>query len=376
MTAAALGPLAVDRRAQVLELLRHHGSARVADLAGLLGVTPVTIRRDVAYLAERGLVDRVHGGVTLPRAVRPPAGAEGLVGASAAHQHHAPLSAAVVGMLVPSQDYYWPGVARAVESAARVQGMRVVLRGSSYDTEDDRPQLERLVGHLGCDRLIIAPRTDIPSAHETLTWLAGTGVPTVLAERSADPGPELVTFDSVHSDHAAGAAAAVHHLAQLGHRRVGLVMSANSPTGPNLRRGWIDATGTLTRTIDVSTPDPGRPGWDDAVAAIVRDCLSSGTTALLVHADATAVALVQAFEHADVDVPRDVSVVAYDDEIAGLFSLPLTAVRPHRGALGRAALELLGARVMDPRRPAHHLLITPSLRLRESTAPARDGVTR
>lgn len=371
MSAENASPLAVDRQTQVLELLRRRGSVRVADLAELLGVTQVTVRRDVSQLAERGLVDRVHGGVTLPRAPRstPSVADEPTGGASPRDEGRHP--GAVIGMLVPSLDYYWPGVARAVEAAARAEDMRVVLRGSSYDTEDDRPQLERLVEHLACDRLIIAPRTDIPSAEATLTWLAETGVPTVLAERSAAPGHEAVAFDSVHSDHAAGAAAAVHHLARLGHRRIGLVVSANSPTGPNLHRGWVDATHALTRTIDVATPDPGRPGWDAAVAAIVDNCLSSGTTALLVHADATAIALVQAFEHAGVDVPGDVSVVAYDDEIAGMFSLPLTAVRPHRSALGRAALELLDARAADPRRPAHHVLVTPSIRLRDSTAQAR-----
>jgi DNA-binding LacI/PurR family transcriptional regulator len=362
-----LGPLAADRRAQVLDLVEQRGTVRVAELATLLRVTPVTVRRDIARLAEQGLVDRVHGGVALPRTAARP-GATSRARAATRSGQDAP--GVTIGMLVPSLDYYWPGVARAVQAAARGQGMRLVLRGSSYDSDDDRPQLERLVTDLGCDRLIIAPRTDVPSARDTFAWLAATGVPTVLAERSATPGTTPAPFDSVHSDHAAGAAAAAHHLAQLGHRRVGLVVSANSPTGPNLRRGWADATTRLTPTLDLATPDPGRPGWEDAVAAIVDGCLRTGTTALLVHADATAIALTQAFEHAGVDVPGEMSVVAYDDEVAGLFSLPLTAVRPHRGALGHAALALLQERAAHPDRPAHQLLVRPSIRVRDSTGPA------
>ena len=54
-------------------------------------------------------------------------------------------------MLVPSLDYYWPDVARGAEEAARELDMRVVLRGSSYETEDDRPQLTRLVERMGVD---------------------------------------------------------------------------------------------------------------------------------------------------------------------------------------------------------------------------------
>jgi DNA-binding LacI/PurR family transcriptional regulator len=175
----------------------------------------------------------------------------------------------------------------------------------------------------------------------------------------------------VLSDHAEGAEAAVRHLVGLGHRRLGLVVNAHSPTGPNLRRGWLEATTGVTRTLDLVTPDPGRPGWDEACADVVAQCRATGTTALLVHADATAIALVQAFEQHGVDVPRDLSLVAYDDEVAGLFSPPLTAVRPHRHALGRAAVELLTARLADPGRPTHRVLITPSLRVRESTVPPR-----
>ena len=384
MTTETTGPLAVDRRAQVLDLLQRTGSARVSDLTEALGVTAVTVRRDIAHLAEAGLVRRVHGGVTLLGAaeqVAPGAGED--EGARTAPRPRGPEvpertaqrtpatadGAGTVGMLVPSLDYYWPGVARGVEAAARARGLGVVLRGSSYESDDDRPQLERLVQQLGAGGLVAAPRTDIPTAAATLAWLAGTGIPTVLAERSAAPGPQHAAFDSVLSDHAEGAEAAVRHLVALGHTRVGLVVSGHSPTGPNLRRGWLAATAGLVRTLDVATPDPGRPGWDEAVAHVVEACRSTRTTALLVHADATAVALVQALEQHGVEVPRQLSVVAYDDEVAGLFSPALTAVRPHRHALGRAAVELLTARVADPGRPTHRVLITPSLRVRESTAP-------
>jgi DNA-binding LacI/PurR family transcriptional regulator len=356
VTAEAPGPLAVDRRAQVLDVLQRTGSARVSELTEALGVTAVTVRRDIARLAAEGLVRRVHGGVTLLTGAADDAAAAD--GAS---------RGSTVGMLVPSLDYYWPGVARGVEAAARAHGLGVVLRGSSYDSDDDRPQLERLVKLVGSGGLVVAPRTDTPTAAATLAWLAATGVPTVLAERSAG----ATAFDTVHSDHAEGAEAAVRHLVGLGHRRLGLVVSAHSPTGPNLRRGWLDATAGVTRTVDVATPDPGRPGWDDAVAGIVDQCRATGTTALLVHADATAVALVQAFEQHGVDVPRDLSLVAYDDEVAGLFSPPLTAVRPHRHALGRAAVALLTARLADPGRPTHRVQITPSLRVRDSTAAPR-----
>lgn len=75
-------------------------------------------------------------------------------------------------------------------------------------------------------------------------------------------------------------------------------------------------------------------------------------------------------------MPQDLSVVAYDDEVAGLFSPPLTAVRPPRTSIGRAAVELIAARLADPGRPVHRVVVSPSLRVRESTAAPRQADTR
>jgi DeoR/GlpR family transcriptional regulator of sugar metabolism len=65
--------LAQQRQTSILEEVRRHGGARVADLVRSLGVSDMTIRRDIEALAERGLVAKVHGGaVALDRATDEP----------------------------------------------------------------------------------------------------------------------------------------------------------------------------------------------------------------------------------------------------------------------------------------------------------------
>lgn len=54
--------LAQQRQDAILERVRQHGAVRVADLVIELDVSDMTVRRDIAELARRGLVDRVHGG--------------------------------------------------------------------------------------------------------------------------------------------------------------------------------------------------------------------------------------------------------------------------------------------------------------------------
>lgn len=56
--------LARQRQERILEQVRLRGGARVSDLVDLLGVSDMTVRRDISALARRGLVARVHGGAT------------------------------------------------------------------------------------------------------------------------------------------------------------------------------------------------------------------------------------------------------------------------------------------------------------------------
>ncbi|MFY1636006.1 DeoR/GlpR family DNA-binding transcription regulator [Solwaraspora sp. WMMB335] len=56
--------LAPQRQAAILDRVRATGGVRVSDLATELGVSDMTIRRDLDILADRGLLAKVHGGAT------------------------------------------------------------------------------------------------------------------------------------------------------------------------------------------------------------------------------------------------------------------------------------------------------------------------
>ena len=56
--------LARQRQAFILDRVREDGAVRVADLVRELGVSDMTVRRDLEILDERGLLEKVHGGAT------------------------------------------------------------------------------------------------------------------------------------------------------------------------------------------------------------------------------------------------------------------------------------------------------------------------
>ncbi|HWG60085.1 MAG TPA: DeoR/GlpR family DNA-binding transcription regulator [Streptosporangiaceae bacterium] len=60
--------LARHRQSLIFAEVRRIGSARVSDLTQQLGVSDMTIRRDLEVLARSGLIEKVHGGAVLPGA--------------------------------------------------------------------------------------------------------------------------------------------------------------------------------------------------------------------------------------------------------------------------------------------------------------------
>lgn len=350
------------RRERIVAELRARGMLRVNELAELVGVAPVTLRRDMARLAQDGVVRRLHGGAVL---TEPDAG-----------RTHEPAAPIQVGMLVPSLEYYWPEVIRGAQDMAEERGASVVLRGTTYEADDYRAHVSRLID-AGVDALLLAPDITDPGTDALLDWLRETGVPVVFVERDAMPASGGTSTESVTTDHHAGALAAARHLAALGHRRVGLVSNPDSPHRDEIDSGWSGAVEACRLDASFRRDLPRSQPADDgaAVAALVRDCLASGTTALLVHADREAMAIVQHCQQVGVDVPGALSIVAYDDEVAELFSPPLTAVRPPRTSIGRAAMGLAADRLADAGRPAHRVVITPGLNVRGSTGPPAPGIT-
>lgn len=355
--------LAAERRAHVLAALERDGAVRVAQLIDELGVAPVTLRRDLAQMEREGMLVRVHGGA---------------VPAASGDDGDAALSRSRTGsiaMLVPSLSFYWPSVVRGAEAEAAQLGMRVVLRGASYELQDERPVLERLVHTEGVRGLVVAPNTDTPHAQDVVQWLAGCGVPNVLVERDAVVLPEGSPVENVTTDHALGAVLAARHLASLGHRRVGLIISRDSPTSRKIAAGWQAACTELGLTpadrFETSLPPRTSPDFSAVVDATLDAALTNSITALVVHSDPEAMAFVDLALNRGISVPGDLSVIAYDDEVAQLFTPALTAVSPPRGAVGRAAIDLVARRIEDPSRPVHRVTLNPTLNVRGSTAPPR-----
>ena len=358
---AARSLFSLQRRERLMEELRAHGSVTVRGLAAELGVSELTIRRDVNLLADEGLVSRVHGGATLPS----PLDRSASLARPQANRYS-------IGMMVPSLDYYWPQVISGARAEAEVQQARIVVRGSSYDAADNRRQVQALLDTQNIDGLIVAPDMTGEAGHELLRWLNGLPIPVILAERRSPAEIPAHRLEWVATDHAFGAGMATRHLWQEGHRKIGCMTDSNSPTSSHVVRGWRQAIAALRIPLEesISEDSAGVVAGDRAAHfdRVLELCRETGTTAMLVHSDTQAVAFVQHCVDRGVDVPGRMAVVGYDDEVAYLAEPAISAVRPPKQYVGRVAVQLVTARLAEGRkRPVHRIQLNPDLIVRESS---------
>ncbi|MCP2638227.1 substrate-binding domain-containing protein [Microbacterium sp. HD4P20] len=361
---------ALARRERIMDELRRVGSVRVSQLAREFAVAELTIRRDIGALADRGLLTRVHGGATLRSRL------------DTSVPRAAPTSGPPrfrVGMVVPSLGYYWPHIIVGARAAATDAGVQLVLRGASYSPADQRRQISSLVESGTLHGLIVATETQGPEGSALLQWLDALPIPVVLAERRVPSVLALTRLEWVTTDHVFGGSLAASHLAALGHRRVGLLASPGSPTSWQLRRGWVRALDELgmASTFDLDTALDTLDGGarERAIDGLLQTCRDTGTTAVLIHSDPQAVLLQQHARDHGWSVPDDLAVLAYDDEVAESAEPPITALRPPKPQVGRLAVETMVGRLTDgPRRPVQRTYVLPELRVRGSTARARDAV--
>lgn len=176
-------------------------------------------------------------------------------------------------------------------------------------------------------------------------------------------------MEFVCSHHAAGARAAVEHLLRLGHTRIGYAERISPHTAPQVRSGL--AAGLERAGLDpapvVATSLRRWTGQD--ADRFLDHLLRQRATAALCFADREASLLVGAARRRGLRVPEDLSVVGYDNEVADLCEVPLTAVAPAKADIGRRAAELVRARIAHPDAPRRQEAPYPSLSY--ATPPAR-----
>lgn len=363
-----------ERHERILSALGELGSVETLELARALDVSVITIRRDLAELESIRCLRRVHGG-----AVPHSDGAT----ETALSPTATTLRGQTFGIIVPAIAQYYSPVVAAVRQGARRLGMRGVLSVSNYKERDELEQFLRMAD-LDVSAVIVTPTTYAFEDAPILAAIREAPMPVVLLERGYTHGENAHLSDSVRTDHEAGTAEAVRHLVSTGRRRLGLVALSES-TGPRMRQSFaLECARLGVHGVDLLA-EPGAEaiqGWqsdssDSEVSKILDYIRELGLDGTIVNPDNRAIALTRVAQASGMRVPDDLAIVAYDDDVASMSEVPLTAVSPPKEELGRIAFELCARRVLEGAGSSRqHVTVLPELRVRDSTGPGRSGATR
>jgi LacI family transcriptional regulator, galactose operon repressor len=245
------------------------------------------------------------------------------------------LSASIGLIFEDVANPFFAAVHRGVEDVARERGV-LTFAGSS----DERPERERELAESfsarRVDGLIIAPAS---TDHSYLQRDRAAGVALVFVDRPAS----FVDADVVLSDNAGGAAAAVSHLIDRGHRRIAFL--GDRPelhTAVERLRGYRDALARHGIREEVAL----MRGAHHAPYAVTRELLlaEDPPTALFTSQNLITIETVRAIH--DLGLQRTVAHVGFDDvALADVIEPGLTVVAQDAAALGRSAAELIFSRL-------------------------------
>ncbi|HXM11028.1 MAG TPA: LacI family DNA-binding transcriptional regulator [Terriglobales bacterium] len=190
-----------------------------------------------------------------------------------------------------------------------------------------------------------------------------------------DIGPPLPRISNIRIDYLHGIRQAIQHLAALRHQRIAFVTGPLSLKSAIARRdAFLQSMQEIGLAVDpqlVVAGDHTTEGGMDAAAKLLR--VPAKPTAILCSNDMTAIGVMRKSYEDGVVIPRDLSLVGFDDVRLARFMLPpLTTVQMSQAELARLAFEALLADVdrQDPMSNGTEYALQTNFILRKSTAIA------
>ena len=251
------------------------------------------------------------------------------------------------------------GAARqAGQSGIKIQAENVHATGTQPQALLDEPGIAGVI--------LTAPLCD---DRHLMLQIEKRGLPFARIASMLDPGRGI----TVSMDEYEAARSVTVQMLEAGHRRVGIIRGPRSHLS-SMRRynGFTAALGSKGVKLDQSLVVEGdytREGGAEQGAKL----LGARPTAIFASNDAMAAGLADAARKAGLSLPRDLSVVGFDDDpIAKTMHPPLTSVRQPLEEMGAKACEMLTAAISGRGSAKGHADIPFEIVARSSIAPPQD----
>jgi LacI family transcriptional regulator len=314
---------------------RQRGSLTIHDVARYAGVSPMTVSRVIN--GEKNVRDSTREAVNI--AIRelnyaPNPAARSLAGADLVR----------IGLLYanPSAAYLSEFLVGSLDQCSRGNIQLIVEK---CDEDDAQAAATRLVAS-GVDGIILPP--PLCDFADVIRALAEANVPAVAVATGKPPAD----VSAVRIDDFAAAQAMTRHLIGLGHRRIGFITGHPNQTASRQRLdGHLAALAEAGLAADDALIAQGYFSYRSGVEAADRLLAAQPRpTAIFASNDDMAAATVSMAHRRGLDVPRDLTVVGFDDSAIATTVWPeLTTIRQPIADMSREAVTLLADEIKSRR---------------------------
>jgi len=275
-------------------------------------------------------------------------------------------STRTIGVIVSDiRNPFSSAVVKSVEDVARTNGYTVLICNADEDGRNEEVALELFIERQVSGVIHCSAGANL----DLLRVLLQKSIPLVDLDRQSG----LENVDTVILDNRLGAALATRHLLELGHTRVAMI---SGPKHLSNARKRLDAFRKTLRSARIPLPNEYVEFGDfrehsGRVAAERLLSLQTPPSAILVANNEMMAGAVLAIRQRRVKVPRDLSVVGFDDARWAQYSdPPLTVISQPTELMGQKAAELLLGRLKGERESTT-VMFKPELIIRGSTAAPR-----
>ncbi len=273
-----------------------------------------------------------------------------------------------LGMIIPDNNNpYFAEMAKGVEDVCFKHGFTVVLCNTAEQPEREAVYFDELQKQRVAGFVVVSTGKHTARIQD----LIDKGFSVVIVDRAvADQNA-----DAVISDNFNGAKQAVQHLLDFGHTRIGFVVGEDYRE--TIRSRWMGVLETLHKAGCEAHPhliyDKGDFSLQSGYAA-AEFLLNQPDppTAVFAFNDLMAYGLMNYALTHGISIPRDLSVVGFDDIMMSSYIVPsLTTIAQQKYELGRKVADTLIKRIMGKAKAPRTVVLPTELIVRQSTGPVR-----
>lgn len=292
-----------------------------AALAGQYQVSRQTVRAALTLLRDRGLIESRQGSGSYATGISPDAG-----------QNTIPI------LIASSQEYIYPHLLTDIRAALSSNGYQLQIYPTDNDTSIERKHLLTLLEAPPRGMIVEGSKSALPTPNRDLyEKLKAAGTRLLFLHNKYEALPDDIC---IKDDNYYGGYLLARHLTELGHTRIAGLFKMDDGQGPERYLGAACCLRDLGHELE-----DRHVGWFQTsdvealekkqdtrfLAAYIKERLSD-CSAVICYNDEVAYWLVKELSYAHIHVPRDVSVVCFDNSyLSDLSKVRITTLthRPH-----------------------------------------------